>query len=135
MANHPNPDGMYVRIVQGDHDLSLDSLNDEALMKAQSDKAMQAQSFSWCFGPLCISASIDLSAPSVSVTVTLAGITIAHLVIDPSNPKACIDADVKLASVKLCISVDFNAHNVSVNGEVCTFFTGCKSFDQVIFNW
>ena len=127
--NTPAPYGYHLQIVQGDETLTLDALD----KSASAESAQANLGASWSFGPLTIDVSLDGS--EIKVTVKILGITVANLTLDAANPKACINVSAGIASAKLCIGADFSAKRVYAQGEVCTPFTGCKSFDATIFNW
>ena len=129
--NSPAPYGYHLQVVQGDESLTLDALDKPASLDASSAQANLGAS--WSFGPLTIDVSLD--GTEIKVTVKILGITVANLTLDAANPKACINVSAGIASAKLCVGADFSARRVYAQGEVCTPFTGCKSFDATIFTW
>ena len=59
-----------------------------------SESVFNTHCVSWSLGPLTIKACIDISVPSASVTVILAGTTIGHCVLSPDHTQCTVGGGV-----------------------------------------
>jgi hypothetical protein len=91
-----------------------------------------ATCYSWSAGPLTVQCCVDLSVPNVTVTVTLAGVTIGRAVLDPQHTSATIGGSVAGFKAEVTLTVDFTAATLTISAEVCAPFVGCKDYSTTI---
>jgi len=97
-----------------------------------SDSVFAETCYSWSFGPLSVSVCVDLSVPDISVTVTLLGVTIGKVVLNPQNTSATIGGSVAGFKAEVTFTADFTAETLTISAEVCAPFVGCKDAGTTI---
>jgi hypothetical protein len=90
------------------------------------------QCINWSFGPLTINACLDLSVPSVSVAVTLLGVTLASCTLSPSNPGCTIGGSVDGFKAEVTLGFQTSPLALTISGQLCAPIVGCKSFSVTI---
>jgi len=84
-------------------------------------------------GPLSIHGCVDLAGPTVSVEVTLLGITLAHCELSLANHQSCtIGGSVDGFKAELDLSLADNPLQLTIDGQLCAPVVGCDSFHRVI---
>lgn len=96
------------------------------------DSAFAETCYSWSFGPLTVQLCVDLSVPQISITVTLLGVTIGKVVLNPQNTSATIGGSVAGFKAEVTFTADFSARTLTISAEVCAPFVGCKDAGTTI---
>ena len=99
---------------------------------ASAEAVLFQQCVNWSIGVLSVQACIDTSVPSVSLTVTLAGFQLANCTLSPSNPSCTVGGSVDGFKAEVSITFDPNAPSITISGQLCAPFVGCKSFSVTI---
>jgi hypothetical protein len=113
------------------HDGTTRQLYDPA-DTASAEAVLFQQCVNYSVGPLTISACIDTSVPSVSVTITLLGATLASCTLAPDNPGCQIGGSVDGFTAEVTLSLDQNPWAITIQGELCAPIVGCKTFSVTI---
>lgn len=92
----------------------------------------------WSFGPIEVCAT-KLAPDRVEVLIRLAGVKIGQGELTLNNNQLCASANVGIVKAKICVTADFAAQKVWVEGEVCTlnFPSGwsCNGFKTILISW
>jgi hypothetical protein len=87
----------------------------------------ETSSYSWSFGPLTVSVTIDLSAPSVDIVVSLLGQQVGRAELDPEHTEAKIGGSVAGFKAEVDATMNFSSLELALEAEVCAPIIGCKS--------
>lgn len=92
----------------------------------------------WGLGPLEVCATKS-SDDRIDVEIKLAGVRIASGALTVGSSKVCAAANVELVKANLCVTADFPAKTVWVEGEVCTrrwdLSWDCNGFKTIMLSW
>lgn len=99
---------------------------------ASAEAVLLAQCVTYSIGPLTITACLDISVPSVSVTATLFGTTIASCTLSTSSPGCTIGGSVDGFTAEVTLGFQTNPLAITISGQVCAPLVGCKSFSTTI---
>ncbi len=99
---------------------------------ASVEAVMFQRCVDWSIGVLTVSACIDTSVPSVSVKVTLLGVTIASCTLSPDNPGCTVGGSVDGFKAEVNLRLQQNPWAIVISGELCVPLAGCKSFSVTI---
>jgi hypothetical protein len=86
----------------------------------------------WGVGPLLIDLCYDFSAPGVSVTAKLLGVTLGTCSIDPSNPQCTLGGSVNGFKAEATVHVNFDQKTITLSVELCVPFLGCKDYSTTL---
>lgn len=99
---------------------------------------VQKRSICWGLGPLEVCASI-VSVDRIDIEIKLAGITIATGSLTVGNSQICAGANAGLVKASVCVTADFPAKTVWLEGDVCTRrWDGgwdCQGFKTILASW
>lgn len=112
-------DGKEVQLYQADDRAALEAV-------------FFAQCIDWSIGPLSVHACVDLSLPSVSVTVQLLGVTLASCTLSLSNQSCKVGGSIDGFKAELTVTFNPSPLSITMTGTLCAPIVGCKSFDVTI---
>lgn len=99
---------------------------------------VKAQSISGCLsliGPVKLCYDIDISVPSVSACLEVAGVKVVCGELSPAHPCLHVSGNYGVAKWDLNLCIDIAKKQLTLKGKACVMFLGCKSFDVVVFSW
>ena len=100
----------------------------------QLDKSAFSQHcVDWSFAVVKIEACIDVSAPSATVKVILAGTQIGGCTLSPQHQKCKIGGSIAGFKAEVTLSLDGDCLKADV--EVCAPIVGCERIEHDIFCW
>lgn len=88
--------------------------------------------FTYGVGPLNLQACLDTSGPSLSVQVTLLGITLADCELSPQHQDCKIGGSVDGFKAELNLSLSEGPLQLTIDGQLCAPFVGCDSLHTVV---
>ena len=87
----------------------------------------------WSVSVLTIKACIDVSVPSASVEVYLAGHKIGACTLSPQHPNCTIGGS--FAGFKAEVTLAISNNCLNVEAELCAPIVGCKKWNHDLFCW
>jgi hypothetical protein len=92
----------------------------------------------WSLGPLEVCVT-KISNDRIDVEINLAGVKIGSGSLTVGNTQICASANIGIVKASVCVTADFPAQTVWVEGEVCSRrWDGgwnCTSFKTKILSW
>ena len=118
-----------------ENDISKISVNDDVTLDDATIKANQElmKDISGCvsFGPLKVCYSVDL--PKITISLSVFGIQIGKMTLDPSNP--CQRISINLGIISGYVEICIKGSCLILNGKVCKFGSCTKWNNITIFCW
>lgn len=83
-------------------------------------------------GPLSVHGCVDLNGPSVSVEVTLLGVTLAQCDLSLQHQDCKIGGSVDGFKAELDLTFSDNPLQLTIDGQLCAPIVGCDTFHRVV---
>jgi hypothetical protein len=106
------------------------------LYPADDPAAAKAIFFKRCIdfsvGPLALHACLDTTVPSVSLQITLLGVTLGDCELSTQHQQCTIGGSIDGFKAELDVTLDQNPLQLVINGQLCAPFVGCDTFNTTI---
>lgn len=86
-------------------------------------------------GPISICYDLNLSIPSAAISLKVGPVTVISGEIDPENPCLSLSGSYGIAKWKLAICLRLAQKAITLEGQACATFSGCRNFNITLIHW